>query len=82
MPVPEIDLTPIRKGIAAKNGAMAGTCAFFSLGAALMIASFYVRQTDSSLADNYLSGGAICAAAGLPILFFAISIDPLRGVKR
>jgi hypothetical protein len=80
--VPEMDLTPIRKGISAKNNALIGACAFISIGAAFEGASFLMRSSDSSTADGLMRGGAICVATGLPVLFFAISINPLRGVKR
>lgn len=80
--VPAFDLEPIRKGLRAKNGAIFGASIFFTGGAALEIASFMIRNSDPSMADGLARGGAICAATGLPVLIYSISINPLRGNKR
>jgi hypothetical protein len=82
LPAPAIDLTPIRKGIVAKNNAVIGACIFFSIGAAFEGAYFCMRGSDPNAADSLLRGGAIFIGTGLPVLFFAVSINPLRGVKR
>ncbi len=81
-PIAEFDLSPIRQGIKAKNNAIIGACVFLSVGAAFEGASFIMRHSNADTADGLMRGGAICVATGLPVLFFAISIDPLRGLKR
>jgi hypothetical protein len=79
---PEIDWAPIRARLDVKNSAIVGALTFFLGGAALWGYSFWLRPSDSTLADSLLNAGAFCALAGLPVLVFAISVDPLKGVGK
>jgi hypothetical protein len=81
LPAPAFDLSPIRKGLIGKNAAGLASLAFFGAGAAFEGMSFLLRDSDAKLADTLLISGAICSAAGLPVLILSIAIDPLRGVK-
>jgi hypothetical protein len=77
-----LDLSPIKKGIKAKNNAMAGAFVLFASGAGLNIASFVVRNDNAKMADGLLVGGAACAAMGLPVMIYSIALNPLKGIKR
>jgi hypothetical protein len=77
-----LDLTPIKKGIKAKNNAMAGAFVLFASGAGLNIASFMLRKDSAKTADGLLVGGAACAAMGLPVMIYSIALNPLKGAKR
>jgi hypothetical protein len=78
---PAFDLSPIRKNLIAKNAAGLASLAFFGAGVAFEGMSLLMRDVDSAMADTLLVSGAICTAAGLPVLILSIAIDPLKGVK-
>jgi hypothetical protein len=78
----KVDLDQIEKGIKEKNKAMGGALLIFACGTALDIASSVMRSRDTQLSEGLLSGGAACAAMGIPIMIYAISIKPLKGIKR
>lgn len=77
---PGIDWTPIRSRLAAKNSAIIGSASFILIGSAFEAASLIIRASDSTQADNLLRVGTIWSAVGLPILVFAFTIDPLKGI--
>jgi hypothetical protein len=74
---PTFDLEPIRKGIAAKNGAIIGSGILFIAGAALGGTGYYFKESNPDLSDKLLLSGALTAALAIPSLVLAISIDPL-----
>lgn len=82
LPVPGIDLQPIRKGVAAKNAAIIGSAALFVAGAALGGTAFYLRDSEPDLSDTLLISGGLTALLAIPSLVLAISIDPFAKVDR
>jgi hypothetical protein len=82
VPSAVFDFAPIKKGIQAKNSAVAGALVFFTCGAALDVASFMMRSDNAKTADGMLCAGAVCAGMGLPLMIYSIAINPLKGTKR
>jgi hypothetical protein len=77
---PAVDWGPIRAKLAAKNSAIIGASTFILIGAGIETASFLLRGSDSSRADELLNVGALWAACGIPILVVSFTIDPLKGI--
>ena len=76
-----LDFARINTGIKAKNQAMGGALLIFACGAAFDVASVLMRSHDAYQADGLLVGGAACAAMGLPVIIYSISVNPLKGIK-
>jgi hypothetical protein len=80
-PLPQIDLRPIRRGIAAKNGFAIGGSLLAAVGLSLQGVSWYLRPQDAILSDQFLLAGGVTALMGLPFILFSTSIDPMKGIK-
>jgi|GEM_PF-1939678 len=78
---PAFDLSPVREGLAAKNGVLGGALLMFASAVALDITSYAVRGHDSGTADSLLSGAAACAVIGLPLMVYSLAIDPLKATR-
>lgn len=80
---PEIDLTPIRRAVAAKKGLELGAMAFMLFGDAFLGYSLYADSiNDSGGARTYLYCGMISVGMSLPMLLTSIAVDPMRGIKK
>jgi hypothetical protein len=79
---PAVDWGPIRARLSVKNSAIIGASAFILVGTAFEAASFLIRSSNSTEADELLDVGALWAAVGIPILIFSFSVDPLKGVVK